>query len=105
MTIAKNYLDEKDIQKLERTISSYFDYIENQIEMRNTFTMEQLSESVNKFLEFNNFKVLEGKGKISQKRAEDKALTEYDEFNKTQPIESDFDREVKKLLKSREIKD
>jgi len=105
VTVAKNYLDEKEIKKLERTITSYFDYIENQIEMRNTFTMEQLAESVNKFLEFNNFRILDGKGKISQKRAEAKAFAEYDEFNKSQPIESDFDREVKKLLKSKKIQD
>lgn len=103
VAIAKNYLEEKAIKKLERTIASYFDYIENQIEMRNTFTMEQLAESVNKFLEFNDFKVLDDKGKISQRQAEEKAFAEYDEFNKTQPIESDFDREVKKLLKSKKI--
>ncbi len=59
--VAKNYLPEQDIKKLERTISSYFDYIENQIEQRKTFTMEQLAESVNKFLEFNDFKILDGK--------------------------------------------
>lgn len=96
--IAKNYLEEKDIKKLERTITSYFDYIENQIEIRNTFTMEQLAESVNKFLDFNNFRILDGKGNISHRQAEQKAFSEYDEFNKTQYIESDFDREIKKLL-------
>jgi hypothetical protein len=96
--IAKNYLTEKEIKKLERTISSYFDYIENQIENRNTFSMQELSESVNKFLEFNNFKVLDGKGKISYKQAEQKAVQEYTEFNKTQQIDSDFDKELKKLI-------
>jgi len=96
--IAKNYLAEKEIKKLERTISSYFDYLENQVEQRNAFTMKQLAESVNRFLEFNNFKILNGKGKITHKQAEQKASAEYDEFNKTQDIESDFDREVKKLL-------
>jgi hypothetical protein len=98
--VAKNYLEEKEIKKLERTISSYFDYLENQIEQRNAFSMERLAESVNKFLEFNNFKILDGKGKVSHKQAERKAFAEYDEFNKTQSIESDFDREVKKFLKS-----
>lgn len=98
--IAKNYLEEKEIKKLERTISSYFDYLENQIEQRNTFTMEQLSASVNRFLEFNNFKILDGKGTISHKQAEQKAFTEYDEFNKSQNIESDFDHEIKKILRS-----
>jgi hypothetical protein len=102
VVVAKNYLDEKEIKKLERTIAAYFDYIENQVEMRNTFTMEQLAESVNRFLEFNDFRILDGKGKISQKQAEAKAFAEYDEVNKTQPIESDFDREVRKLLKSKD---
>ena len=59
--MAKNYLQEDDIKKLERTISSYFDYIENQIEKQKEFTMESLAESVNKFLDFNDFKVLDGK--------------------------------------------
>jgi len=95
--IAKNYLQEKEIKQLERTVSGYFDYIENLIERRNTFTMEQLAESVNKFLSFNEYKVLEGKGKISKKQAEQKAETEYDSFNKTQKIVSDFDKQIKKL--------
>lgn len=98
VAIAKNYLDEEQIKRLERTVSSYFDYIENQIEMRNTFNMEQLAESVNKFLEFNNFEILEGLGKVSHKKAEQKAIQEYEEFNKTQEIESDFDKEIKKFL-------
>jgi len=104
VVIAKNYLPEKDIKKLERTISSYFDYLENQVEMRRTFTMEELSASVNKFLEFNDFKVLQTKGMISRKQAEKKAITEYDAYNKFQPIESDFDRELKKLLSSPQSK-
>ncbi len=95
-TIAKNYLPEKEIKKLERTVNGYFDYIENLIERRNTFTMEQLAESVNKFLSFNEYKVLEGKGKISKKQAEQKAEMEYDTFNKTQKIVSDFDKQIKK---------
>ncbi|MCK5061447.1 virulence RhuM family protein [Candidatus Parcubacteria bacterium] len=97
--IAKNYLQESDIKKLERTISGYFDYIERMIEVRATFTMEQLAESINEFLQFNKYEILTGKGKISHKKAEQKAFGEYDEFNKTQKIESDFDREVKKILK------
>ncbi len=97
--IAKNYLTEAEIKSLERTISSYFDYIERIIENRNTFTMEQFSESVNKFLSFNEYKILEGKGEISAKQAERKAFIEYDKFNKTQKIESDFDKAIKMLEK------
>jgi len=102
VVIAKNYLEEKEIKRLERTISGFFDYIENLIENRQTFTMADFTESVNKFLSFNEYKVLDGKGKISKEQADKKALAEYEVFNKTQPIESDFDREVKKFLKNSE---
>lgn len=97
--IAKNYLQEKEIQQLERTVTGYFDYIEGLIERENTFTMEGLAESVNKFLTFNEYRVLSGKGRISKLQADKKAVKEYDEFNKTQKIISDFDKEVKKLKK------
>ena len=95
--IAKNYLGEKEIKRLERTVSGFFDYIENLIERRKAMTMLDMTDSVNKFLSFNEYKILEGKGKISKDQASKKALDEYQEFNKTQQIESDFDREVKRL--------
>lgn len=98
-TIAKNYLQEKEIKQLERTVTGYFDYIENLIERENTFTMESLANSVDKFLNFNEFKILEGKGTTSHQQAISKAGAEYDQFNKTQKIISDFDKEVKKLKK------
>jgi hypothetical protein len=85
---------------LERTVSSFFDYIEGIIERRKSFTMEGFAESVNKFLEFNEYKVLEGYGMVSRKQAEQKAWLEYEKFNKTQKIESDFDRQTKALLKA-----
>jgi hypothetical protein len=100
-TVAKNYLSEQEINSLERTIGAFFDYIERIIEARNTFTMEQFALSVNKFLEFNEYKVLEGKGTISAKQAEERAFAEYDKFNKTQKIESDFDKAVKALNSKR----
>ncbi len=95
--VAKNYLEEAEIKELESTVSSYFDYIERLIKKHTTFSMESLAESVNKFLEFNEYEVLEGKGKISQEKAKEKAFAEYDEFNKTQKIYSDFERHIKKL--------
>ena len=98
VTIAKNYLEEKQIRQLERTVSGYFDYIEDLIERENTFTMDQFAESINKFLSFREYRILEGRGRVSQKAAKAKAEAEYDTFNKTQRITSDFDREVKKLL-------
>jgi hypothetical protein len=97
--VAKNYLQEKEISQLERTVTGYFDYIEGLIERENTFTMEQLADSVNKFLTFNEYKILQGKGRISKLQADKKAVKEYDEFNKTQKIISDFDKEVKKIGK------
>ncbi len=97
-TTAKNYLQEDEIKKLERTIGSYFDYIERIIENRQELSMKDVSESVNKFLEFNEFKVIKGKGSISHEQAKEKASKEYEEFNKIQKIESDFDKKMKKLL-------
>lgn len=100
VSIAKNYLEEKQIRQLERTVTGYFDYIEDLIERENTFTMEQFAESINRFLTFREYRILEGKGKISKKAAKEKAEAEYDIFNKTQKITSDFDREIKRLLES-----
>lgn len=99
VVIAKNYLVEKEIQQLERTVSGYFDYIEGLIERENTFTMEALAKSVNRFLDFNEYKILEGNGNIAKIVADRKAVSEYETFNKTQKIVSDFDKEIKKLKK------
>ena len=98
--IAKNYLNEKQIKSLERNVSGYFDYIEDLIERENTFTMDEFAKSVNEFLEFRKYKTLPDntKGKISHKQAEEKAFSEYEKFNKTQKIDSDFDKEVRRLL-------
>lgn len=98
VNIAKNYLQEKEIRQLERTVSSYFDYIENQIERHNAFNMKQFAASVNKFLTFNDYQILPDKGKISAAQTKKKAEEEYDIFNKTQRIDSDFDKEVRGLL-------
>ena len=97
--IAKNYLSEKEIKQLERTVSGYFDYIEDLIERENTFTMEEFDESVNAFLEFRRYDILHGNGKISSAAAKEKAHQEYDIFNKTQNIVSDFDKEINKIIK------
>ena len=104
-SIAKNYLQENEIKQLERTVTGYFDYIEGLIERENTFTMEQLALSVNKFLAFNEYKVLDGSGKKSKTQADNKAYAEYDKFNKTQKIESDFDKMVKGLKIGNKPKD
>lgn len=98
VTIAKNYLDEKQIRQLERTVTGYFDYIEDLIERENTFTMTEFASSINEFLAFRKYDVLDGKGKITKKDADKKATAEYDEFNKTQKINSDFDKQIKKMI-------
>lgn len=95
VTIAKNYLNEKEIKQLERSVTGYFDYIEDLIERENTFTMEQFATSINEFLAFRKYQILERKGRISKKQAETKAKAEYDEFNKTQKIISDFEKSLK----------
>ena len=102
--IAKNYLQEKDIRQLERTVSGYFDYIEDLIERENTFTMEQFAASINEFLAFRRYQILPDgeKGRISAAQAKAKAAAEYDVFNRTQPIESDFDKAIKKLSETQE---
>ncbi len=101
VTIAKNYLEETEIKQLERTVSSYFDYIERIIETETTFTMDGLSKSINAFLVFNKYEILEGKGKISKIEADNKAEKEYAQFNKVQKINSDFEKQIKQLKKGK----
>ena len=96
VVVAKNYLEEKQIRQLERAVTGYFDYIEDLIERENTFTMEEFAKSINEFLAFRKYDILKGKGSISKKQAEHKAKAEYNEFNKTQKIFSDFEKSLKK---------
>ena len=96
--IAKNYLSENEIRKLERAVTGYFDYVEDLIENENVFNMKQCSESVNEFLAFRKYKILPDKGHVSRTEADAKAEQEYDIYNKTQQIDSDFDKEINVLL-------
>ena len=98
VSIANNYLDEREIRQLERAVTGYFDYIEDLIERENTFSMSQFSASVNEFLEFRRYQILPDKGRISAAQAKAKAEQEYDIFNRTQLIDSDFDKQVRKML-------
>lgn len=102
VSIAKNYLQEKEIRQLERTVAGYFDYIEDLIERENTFNMEQFAASINEFLTFRRYQILPDKGKISAAQAKKKAEKEYALFDPTQQIDSDFDKEVRKMLKDGE---
>ena len=96
--VAKNYLPEVEIRRLERAVSGYFDYIEDLIERENAFSMAQFAASVNEFLTFRRYALLPDKGKISREEADKKATEEYKLFNPTQRIDSDFDKEVRGLL-------
>lgn len=98
VSIAKNYLDEKQIKRLERNVSMFFDHVEDLVMNENTFTMAEFAQSVDDFLSFRKFDILKGKGSISAAQAKAKAEAEYDIFNPTQKIDSDFDKEVRKLL-------
>ena len=98
VSIAKNYLSEKQIRSLERAVTGYFDYIEDLIERENTFNMKEFAASVNEFLEFRRYDVLPDKGRISSRQAKEKAETEYEIFNRTQNIVSDFDMQIERLL-------
>ncbi len=99
--VAKNYLDEKEIRQLERLVTGYFDYIEDLVERENTFNMVQFANSVNEFLSFRKYQLLPDKGKITKAKADEKAEAEYEIFNKTQKIDSDFDKQVRKMLEKR----
>ena len=102
VTIAKNYLTASQVRELEGAVVGYFDYIERIITRHQTFTMEQFAKSVNAFLEFNEYEILEGTGSVSRAQADEKAFVEYEEFNRHQKIESDFDRQIKLLLDAKD---
>ena len=99
--IAKNYLQEKEIRRLERNVSVYFDYVEDLLEDETLLTMKDFAESIDAFLRFRRFKILEGKGRISKKQADAKAHTEYDIFNKSQTINSDFEKHLLSIARGK----
>lgn len=100
VNIAKNYLSEKQIRQLERAVSGYFDYIEDLIEREIAFNMGQFAASVNEFLEFRRYDILDGNGKVGWDQADEKAFGEYEIFNRTQKIDSDFDKVIRKIKKN-----
>lgn len=103
VTIAKNYLSEKEIRSLERNVSGYFDYVERLLEEETLLGMKEFEESIDEFLTFNRYDILIGYGRISQKTAVNKAIGEYKKYNKDQKIISDFDKAIKGI--EGEVKD
>lgn len=97
VAVAKNYLSEKEIRRLERNISAYFDYVERLLEDETLLEMKDFAASIDEFLKFNRYEILEGHGHVSHIAAKEKAVEEYKEFNKHQKIISDFDREIRQI--------
>ena len=97
VVVAKNYLTENEIRRLERNVSAYFDYVERLLEDETLLSMQDFAVSIDEFLKFNRDDILKGHGRISHNEAKKKAIEEYKEFNKHQKIDSDFDKEIRKI--------
>ncbi len=106
VSIAKNYLNEEHLKMLERIVTSYLDLAENRARNRQVMNMKDWDKFLVQFLELTDYPILKDKGKISMLEAKLKAETEYDKFRVIQDKEyiSDFDKEVKKLLKGKKVK-
>ena len=96
--VAKNYLTEQQIRQLELAVSGFFDHIESLILREQTFTMKEFAESVDAFLSFGRYQILKGRGLITREAADEKAIEEYDAYNRQLKFESDFDKQIKKFL-------
>ncbi|MAT54438.1 MAG: cell filamentation protein Fic [Saprospirales bacterium] len=97
--IAKNYLNEQEIAELERIVTMYLDYAENQAKRHIPMTMKDWVQKLDAFLQFNEYDVLKDAGKVSAKVAKELAYREYEKYQKLQDrlYESDFDKAIKKL--------
>ncbi|MBU4455728.1 virulence RhuM family protein, partial [Patescibacteria group bacterium] len=104
IVIAKNYLDKKELEHLNRIGNMYLDYAEMQAARGKAMTMKDWAEKLNAFLKFSEYEILINAGKISREVAEALALEEYEKYRKWQDKNyiSDFDREVKKYLKKKD---
>lgn len=94
ITVAKNYLIEKEIKSLNRIVTMYLDYAEDQAERRNPMHMKDWEEKLNAFLKFNERDILTGAGSLSHEVAKELAEKEYEEFNQKRlnaPKKDDFD--------------
>lgn len=98
--IAKNYLNEKEIKFLNRIVTMYLDYAENQAEKGIPMTMNDWSEKLNAFLKFNDADILKKAGKVAAEIAKSFAESEFEKYRPIQDklFESDFDKEIKKMM-------
>lgn len=99
VSVAKNYLTEQEIKALDRIVSMYLDFAEDQAERHIPMTMEDWSIKLNAFLQFNQRDILDNPGKVSQEIAKTFAESEFEKYRIVQDrlFESDFDREIKRL--------
>jgi len=100
VVVAKNYLTEKELKSLDRIVTMYLDYAEDQAERNIPMTMEDWADKLNAFLRFNEREILDHPGKVTQEIAKAFAESEYEKYRVVQDrlFESDFDRHIKKLL-------
>ena len=100
VSIAKNYLTEKELKSLDRFVTMYLDYAEDQAERNIPMTMEDWAKKLNAFLQFNERDILDNPGKVSREVAKAFAESEFEKYRIVQDrlFESDFDRHIKKLL-------
>ena len=100
VSIAKNYLAEKELKSLDRFVTMYLDYAEDQAERHIPMTMEDWAKKLNAFLQFNERDILDNPGKVSREVAKAFAESEFEKYRIGQDrlFESDFDRHIKKLL-------
>lgn len=103
VSIAKNYLSEDELRPLNRIVTMYLDYAEDQAEQGNVMTMKDWSEKLNAFLKFNQKDILQNSGKVTASIAKEFAEKEYDKYKPIQDLlfESDFDKDIKKLLNNK----
>ena len=103
VVIAKNYLDEKELDHLNRIVTMYLDFAELQAKRGILMRMKDWVSKLDAFLKFNERQILDDTGKVSHEVAEALALGEYEKYRQEQDKDyiSDFDREVKKILKSK----
>lgn len=106
VVIAKNYLEKKELEHLNSIGNMYLDYAELQAARGKAMTMAGWIEKLNAFLKFSEYDILNNAGKVSHEVAESLALVEYEKFKKIQDKNyiSDFDKEINKLLKNKDIK-
>jgi len=100
VVVAKNYLTEKELKSLDRIVTMYLDYAEDQAERNIPMTMEDWAGKLNAFLRFNEREILDHPGTVTQEIAKAFAESEYEKYRVVQDrlFESDFDRHIKKLL-------